>query len=123
MKKNYYIKTNRTFTGLRKYGWMLTVLIAIGGLWQPKLGLFVVPIMIGLTISGFLNGRFWCGKICPHGSLFDKVFLPISQNKKIPRFLKSKPMTIGFFIFFMFNFSSKIINIFNSWDPLISWIY
>lgn len=113
--KNYYIKTNRTFTALRNYGWLLTVLVAIGGLWVPKLGLVVVFIMAGLTISGFLNGRFWCGNICPHGSLFDKVFLPISQNKKIPQFLKSKPVTIGFFIFFMFNFSRKLINVFNSW--------
>ena len=113
--KNYYIKTNRTFTSLRKYGWILTVLIAIGGLWQPKLGLIVVFIMAGLTISGFFYGRSWCGNICPHGSLFDKIFLPISKNKKIPNFLKSKPIGIGFFIFFMINFSRKLIHVFNSW--------
>lgn len=38
-KKNYYIKTNRIFNPMRKYGWIVTVLIAIGGLWEPKLGL------------------------------------------------------------------------------------
>lgn len=64
--ENYYIKTNRTFTTLRNYGWILTLLIAIGGLWQPK-------------------------------------------------FLKSKLTGIIFFIFFMFNFSRKLINVFNSW--------
>ncbi|HAE91579.1 MAG TPA: 4Fe-4S ferredoxin, partial [Tissierella sp.] len=36
---NQYIKTNRTFTVIRKYGWLFTLLVAIGGLWEPKLGL------------------------------------------------------------------------------------
>lgn len=112
---NYYIKSNRTFTALRDYGWIFTLLVAIGGLWQAKLGLFVIPIMLGLTISGFFTGRYWCGNICPHGSLFDKIFLSMSKNQKIPGFLKSKAMAVGFFIFFMFNFSRKLINIFNSW--------
>ena len=26
-----YIKTNRTFTAIRKYGWLFTLLVAIGG--------------------------------------------------------------------------------------------
>lgn len=115
MKKNYYIKTNRTFTFIRRNAWMFTVLVALGGLFEPKLGLLVIPIMAGLIITAFFNGRYWCGNICPHGSLFDKIFLPLSQNKKIPKFLKSKGMIIGFFIFFMFNFSRKIFNITKLW--------
>lgn len=112
---NYYIKTNRTFTIIRKYAWIFTALVAIGGLWQPKLGLLVILIMAGLIITSFFTGRYWCGNFCPHGSLFDKIFLPISQNKKIPSFLKSKSMIVGFFIFFMFNFSRKIIKITKLW--------
>jgi NAD(P)H-flavin reductase/NAD-dependent dihydropyrimidine dehydrogenase PreA subunit len=112
--KNYYIKTNRTFSPIRKYAWMITVLVAIGGLWEPKLGLIVAFIMVGLMVTGFFFGRFWCGNICPHGSLFDRI-IPISKNKKIPGFLKSKPMIIGFFIFFMFNFARKIVNVFQAW--------
>lgn len=54
---NYYIKTNRTFTTIRKYGWMFTLLVAIGGLWEPKLGLLVVLIMAGLTTTAFFTGR------------------------------------------------------------------
>lgn len=114
-KKRKYIKTNRTFTLVRKYGWMITLLIAIGGLFEPKLGLIVLFIMAGLTITSFFSGRYWCGNICPHGSLFDRIILPISQNKKIPDFLKSKSMIGGFFIFFMFNFIRKMINVFGAW--------
>lgn len=116
---NKYIKANRTFTPLRNYGWILTVLIAIGGLWVPKLGLLVVFIMAGLTVSGFFTGRYWCGNVCPHGSLFDKVLTPISKNKKIPTFIKSKPMIFSFLLFFTFNFSRKIIDIAKHWGSFV----
>ena len=115
MKKSYYLKKNRTFTFIRKYAWIITILIAIGGLWQPKLGLLVLFIMSGLIITSFFTGRYWCGNFCPHGSLFDRILLPISQNKAIPKPLKSRPMIIVFFIFFMFNFCKKIINVFGNW--------
>ncbi len=113
--KNYFIKTNRTFTFIRKYSWIFTLLVAIGGLWQPKLGLLVLFIMAGLTLTSFFTGRYWCGNFCPHGSLFDRLLLPVSKLKKIPDFLKSKTMIIGFFFFFMFNFSRKLIKISKSW--------
>lgn len=115
MKKQYYIKTNRAFTTLRKYGWMFTVLVAIGGQFEPKLGLLVVLIMAGLMITSFFSGRYWCGNICPHGSLFDSLILPISKNKKIPQIFKSKYFITGFLIFFMWNFTRKILNIVPSW--------
>lgn len=111
----YYIKTNRTFSFIRKFAWILTVLVAIGGQWEPKLGLIVVFIMSGLTITAFFNGRYWCGNFCPHGSLFDKGILPISRNKKIPSFLKSKYMIVGFLIFFMINFIRKILKVSKAW--------
>mgnify|MGYP000858280975 FL=1 len=111
----YYIKTNRTFTFIRKYSWFFTLLVAIGGLWEPKLGLLVLFIMAGLTITAFFTGRYWCGNFCPHGSLFDRLYLPISRNKKIPDFLKSKIFVFGFFLFFMFNFSRKLMKAFSFW--------
>lgn len=113
--KNYFIKTNRAFTSIRKYAWILTVLVAIGGLWQPKLGLLVILIMAGLTATAFFNGRYWCGNFCPHGSLFDVIISPISQNRKIPKFLRSKTMITLFFIFFMYNFSKKIVRVSSLW--------
>jgi len=110
-----YIKTNRTFTAIRKYGWLFNLLVAIGGLFEPKLGLLVIFIMAGLMTTSFFSGRYWCGNICPHGSLFDTLLLSISRNSKIPEFLKSKYFILGFFVFFMFNFSRKILSVFNQW--------
>ncbi len=109
-----YIKTSRMFSRLRKYGWMFTVLIAIGGQWFPKLGLLVLFVMVGLTITSFFKGRYWCGNICPHGSLFDSL-LPLSKNKKIPVFLKSKAFIVGFMVFFMVGWINKIANISLYW--------
>lgn len=113
--KSNYLKTNRTFSLIRNYGWLFTLLVAIVGLWLPKLGLLVIAIMLGLMISGFFTGRYWCGNYCPHGSLFDKILLPHSRNIKIPEFLKSKIFIISFFIFFMYNFTRKILNAFETW--------
>ncbi len=113
--ENYYIKTNRAFTSVRRYAWLFTLVVAIGGLWEPKLGLLVLLVMAGLMGTAFFTGRFWCGNVCPHGSLFDVILQPLSTNKKIPGFLKSKPMMIGFFIFFMFNFGRRILGAFQAW--------
>ncbi|MCR3921028.1 MAG: 4Fe-4S binding protein [Firmicutes bacterium] len=115
---DYYIKTKRAFTIIRTYGWLLTVLIAIGGLWQPKLGLLVILIMAGLTVTAFFTGRYWCGNFCPHGSLFDVILMPLSKNRKISKLLKSKVMIGGFFLFFMFNFSKKVFNVAKLWGSM-----
>lgn len=108
-------KTNRSFTKLRQYGFLFTLLIAFLGLFVPKIGLLVIFIMIGLTVTSLFNGRYWCGNICPHGSLFDNIFLPISKNKKIPDFIKSKTFIFLFFSFFMFNFTRKMTKAFSFW--------
>lgn len=98
-----------------KYSWIFTLLIAIGGLWKPKLGILVIFVMLGLTITSLFNGKYWCGNVCPHGSFFDKFIHPISKNKKIPKFIKSKYFILAFFTFFIFNFSKKAINAFSFW--------
>ena len=112
---NYYIKADRTFTPVRKYGWLFTVLVAIGGLFVPQLGLLVILIMLGLMITSFFKGRFWCGNICPHGSLYDNIINKISLGKNIPKFMKSSILKWGFFLFFMGMFTLRIVRVLNFW--------
>ena len=51
------IKANRTFTVWRKYGWILTFLIAFGGLFEHKLGLLVpFGVMLCLMITSLFDG-------------------------------------------------------------------
>ncbi|MGI6144435.1 MAG: 4Fe-4S binding protein [Clostridia bacterium] len=110
-----FLKTNRIFTPVRKYGWLFTVLVAFGGLYEPKLGLSVLLIMVGLLITSFFNGRYWCGNICPHGSLYDRILLPLSRNVEIPAFLKSKTFIVLFFVLFMINFVRRALVAFQAW--------
>ncbi len=118
---DFYIKANRVFTPWRKYAWIFTLTVAIGGLWFPKLGLLVIPVMIGLTSVSFFKGRYWCGNICPHGSLFDSFLYPITNNKKIPSFLKSKILGIAFFTFFAINLGRKFVSVSALWGTMKFW--
>lgn len=108
---SFNIKTNRVFSSIRKYAWLFTLLVGIGGLWFPKLGLLVILVILALTILSFFKGRYWCGNFCPHGSLFDSIVMPVSRNKNIPSFFKSKVFAGLFFIFFAFNLSRKFIKV------------
>jgi NAD(P)H-flavin reductase/NAD-dependent dihydropyrimidine dehydrogenase PreA subunit len=118
---DFYIKTNRIFTNWRKYAWIFTITVAIGGLWFPMLGLMVIPVMLGLTSVSLFKGRYWCGNICPHGSMFDSLLYPITANRKIPKFFKSKILGIGFFIFFFYRFIGKLILVSTKWGTMVFW--
>lgn len=109
---SFYINTNRIFSTIRKYAWLFIFLVAFGGLWYPKLGLLMIPLMLGLGLLGFFKGKYWCGNLCPHGSLFDQFIMPISRNKKIPSFFKSKIMIVLAFSWFMFILTQRLIKVF-----------
>lgn len=118
---SFYIKTNRVFTPIRKYGWIFTLMVAIGGLWYPKLGLLVLPVMATLTTLSFFKGRYWCGNFCPHGSLFDSLLGPLSRNKRIPKFFQSKVFGSIFFAFFILNIIRKIIKVSALYGTMLFW--
>ncbi len=117
----FYIKTNRIFSPIRKYGWIFTLLVAIGGLWYSKSGLLVIPVMISLTTMAFFKGRYWCGNFCPHGSFFDSFLNQVSKNKKIPKFFKSKITFSLFFLYFSFNLGTKFFRVSKLWGTVNFW--
>ena len=53
--KSYYLKTTRVFSPFRKYAWLFILLVAFGGLWYPKLGLLMIPMVIALALFGFFK--------------------------------------------------------------------
>jgi NAD(P)H-flavin reductase/NAD-dependent dihydropyrimidine dehydrogenase PreA subunit len=114
----FFIKTNRTFSSLKRFSWTLVPVIAVGGLFWPKLGLLMVPIMLTIIVMSMLRGKYWCGNVCPHGSLFDNLLLPFTRNKAIPRLLQSNFLKIGFFAFFMVMFALRVSRVIGSWGTL-----
>ncbi len=121
VNKNYFIKTNRIFTPVRKYAWLFTVLVAVGGQWYPKLGLSVLLIMFSLMVMSFFKGRYWCGNFCPHGSLYDLILQPVSRNGSIPMIFTYRLAAVAFFVFFMYNMLRRMTKVFPLWGEMEFW--
>ncbi len=112
---NFFIKTERTFTKLRKYAWLFLIIAPLGAWWYPTIGLIIIPLMLALTVIAFFNGKYWCGNICPHGSLFDGVILSISKNKAIPRLLKNRLFAGAVFTWFMVMLGIRLYKVMSQW--------
>lgn len=97
---------------IKKWAWLFILLVAVGGLWEPKLGLLMLPIMMTLMVMGLLKGKFWCGNFCPHGSLFDHVLMPVSFKRKIPTFFQSKIVQGIAFAWFTYMLGIRMAKVF-----------
>lgn len=115
---NFNNKKMKMSPKIKDYSWILVPIIAVGGLFYPKLGLLLVPIMGTIMIMGFFTGKFWCGNLCPHGGFFDKIVAPFSKNKKIPQVISSRAFKIAFFLFFMGMFSIRTMRVISLWGSL-----
>lgn len=110
------------YTPWQKTAWILVPIIAFGGLWLHKLGLLLLPIMVTLIVLGFRNGKYWCGKLCPHGSLFDFILRPYSrENKSSLPFLGSKWVQGGFFAFYMVMFIHRLVRVIPLFGSMAFW--
>jgi len=109
-----YIKTNRNFTVIKKYSFTMILVIAGLGFIYPVLGLLLLPIMAFFMLLSLFKGKYWCGNLCPHGSLFDGLLLPFSKNGRIAKFFKLKPVEVILFILFAFMMVLRIKKVFET---------
>jgi len=113
--------SNRRTFMLQKYTWPLTLVIAVGGLWWPRLGLLVIPIMLTLLSVSFFRGRFWCGNFCSHGSLFEYVLGTVSRKRQIPKLIKSPVVVWVFLAFFGYSIVRRLIAVAALWGESGFW--
>ncbi|MDK2891824.1 4Fe-4S binding protein [Methanohalophilus sp.] len=69
------------------YLWIIVLIASIGGLFYPALGYIMVVVMVILLTTSVFRGRWFCGNLCPRGSLHDFVLDKFSRKQKIPAIL------------------------------------
>jgi len=103
-----YRRVNRAFTAFKKVAWVAVPAIAVGGLFYTWLGFAVIGIMLALMGLSLFRGKYWCGHVCPHGSLFDVAVIRVSAMRKIPDLFRMPVLKWGFFGFFMVMFGVRL---------------
>ena len=99
-KKNFH--RHYATKGLPLY-WILFAYLVIAWFY-PVIGLLALICMIGPVLTSIWRGRYWCGNVCPRGSMYDRLLSQYSPHRPIPKFVR----TFGFrlfmvvFIFTMF---------------------
>lgn len=79
----------------------ILVIVAIGGLWYPLLGYFMLVVFATLLIISPFKGRWFCGNLCPRGSFNDFWLSKFSRKKQIPNLFKSLAIRIPIIILMM----------------------
>lgn len=120
-KPSYHIKATRTFTAIRKYSFVFTLLVAFVGQLEPKLGLLVIPVMIGLILMSFFKGRYWCGNVCSHGSYYDAMLFPFSRNVEIPKFMRWTVLSLIVLAWFGFRMGSGLVHASDAYGTVTFW--
>lgn len=85
-------------------------IVAGVGLFVPYIGLALFVLMGIIVGLSFTSGRKFCGKLCPHGFLFDNLLVKISRKTKTPKLFTSVILITLYFIYFMSTFALNIYN-------------
>lgn len=96
----------------------LVLIVSIGGLWYPALGYFMLLIFAAIFLSSPFRGRWFCGNLCPRGSLVDFWVSKISKKKKIPAALRSMWVRLPIFFLLMGFMGYRIVNIVGALNTL-----
>lgn len=92
----------------KRYSFLALIAFVILGLIDFRIAIAAVVCMVAPVIVSIFKGRFWCGNLCPRGSFYDNVISKFSNNKKVPRFLKSNVFRAIMVVFMMTMFTFGI---------------
>lgn len=89
---------------------ILVLIVSIGGLWYPALGYFMLLVFAAIFLISPFRGRWFCGNLCPRGSLVDFWVSKISKKRKIPEILKSLWVRLPIFFLLMGLMGYRVAN-------------
>jgi ferredoxin-type protein NapH len=95
---------------------IMVLIVSIGGLLYPALGYFMLLVFAAIFLSSPLRGRWFCGNLCPRGSLVDFCISKISKKKKIPGTLRSLWVRLPIFFVLMGFMVYRIISTIGSFN-------
>ncbi len=73
----------------KNYSFIVFIAFVVVGLFDARFAIAAIVCMVAPIVLSVFRGRFWCGNLCPRGSLYDRVISKFSNNKQVPKFLKS----------------------------------
>jgi len=80
---------------------IIVLIVSIGGLWYPAFGYFMLLVFAAIFLSSPFRGRWFCGNLCPRGSLVDFWVSKISKKRKIPDAFRSLWVRLPIFFLLM----------------------
>lgn len=96
----------------KRFSYIILFAFIILGLFDMRFALAAVICMLGPILVSFWRGRYWCGNLCPRGSLYDNLIAKISRKQRMPGVFKSIYLRLFMvaFIFTMFG-----IGLYKNW--------
>lgn len=83
--------------------WIFFIYLILGWIF-PVVGWAALICMLGPVLTSIWKGRFWCGNVCPRGSVYDRLLSKYSPHRPIPKFVRTSGFRLFMvcFIFAMF---------------------
>ncbi len=83
-------KMNKIIFIWKKYAFLLLfIFLPLVALVDYRFGLAALFCIVMPIFTSFFMGKYWCGNLCPRGSLFDQVVIHLSEEKKTPIFFQT----------------------------------
>jgi ferredoxin-type protein NapH len=98
----------KVFIFWKKYSFILLIAFVTLSLLDLRFALLAIICMLAPAVVAIFKGRYWCGNLCPRGNFYDNIISKISNNKKVPKFLKSPGFRAFMFLFMMTMFTLGI---------------
>lgn len=115
-KKNKKLFHRHFETPGRPLYWILFAYLVVGWFY-PAIGLVALICMIGPVLTSIWRGRFWCGHVCPRGSMYDRLLSRYSPHKPIPQFVRSSGFRL-FMVLFIFTMFGIQLSFAKSWSDV-----